>query len=210
MEVVMHTATHPQSSSSALRGRMGRGALVLGAHVAIIYGVAASLGIVRSPVQVEPMQAVLITETEPVEQKPLEPVKPELATPSAEVAPPELMIEVPIEEALPVEAVPENAITASAAPSSPPYADLAVTHSTQPVYPPASRRMNEEGVVALAVRVDERGRPIEVRVEQSSGFPRLDQAAVEGLRKWRFQAAVRDGAATSAWTTVRVRFRLDA
>ncbi len=33
---------------------------------------------------------------------------------------------------------------------------------------------------------------------------------VEGLRKWRFQAAVRDGVATRAWTTVRVRFRLDA
>lgn len=132
-----------RATDSSLRGRMGRGAIVVAAHVAVIYAVAASLGIVRSPISAEPMQAVMITETQP-EQKPLQPIKPELATPN------------------------------------------------------------------LAVLVDERGRPAEVRVQQSGGFPRLDQAAVEGLRRWRFQAAIRDGAAAPAWTTVRARFRLDA
>ena len=200
--------TLQQPGAAAVRGRLGRGAIVLGAHVALIYAVAASLGIVRSPVSVEPMQAVLITESEP-EQKPVEPVKPELETPQvAEVAMPDLpLVEIPVAET-PIEAPPvENAI--SVAPPAP-SANLAVTHSPQPAYPPASRRMGEEGVVALAVLVDERGRPLEVRVEQSSGHPRLDQAAAEGLRKWRFQAALREGAATRAWTTVRVRFRLDA
>jgi protein TonB len=208
MEVVMPTTTQPYHRSAvALRGRMGRGAIVLGAHIAVIYGVAASLGIVRSPVAVEPMQAVLITETEHVEPEPFEPLKPELATPQvAEVVLPDPVVEMPLEEA----PAPENAITMDPTPPAPPSMNLAVAHSTQPAYPPMSRRMNEEGVVALAVLVDERGRPAEVRVEHSSGFPRLDQAAVEGLRKWRFQAAVRDGVATRAWTTVRVRFRLDA
>lgn len=208
----MLTTARQNPDRTALRGRVGRGAIVLGAHVALIYGVAASLGIVRSPVEVDPMQAVLITETREVEQEPLKPLEPDLSTPQvAEVAMPEPVFEVPVEDAPPLEAPPANAITASPAPASgPPSVDLAVTHSTQPAYPPASRRMNEEGVVALAVLVDERGRPADVRVERSSGFPRLDQAAVEGLRKWRFQAAMQDGVATRAWTTVRVRFRLDA
>ncbi len=63
---------------------------------------------------------------------------------------------------------------------------------------------------ALAMLVDARGRPVEVRVQQSRGFPRLLQAAVEGLRQWRFKAAMRAGTATTAWISVRVRFRLDA
>ena len=159
----MRTQTQDNGAAS-LRSRLRPGAVVVAAHVAVIYAVAVSLGVVRSPV----------------------------------------------EEPLPVETIAENAITTSPEPASPPSADLAVTRGTQPAYPPASRRMGEEGVVALAVRVDERGRPVEVRVQQSSGFPRLDPAAVEGLRQWRFKAAMRDGAATTAWTSVRVRFRLDA
>ena len=200
-----------RTPASSLRGRIGRGAVVLGAHVALIYAVAASLGIVRSPVPVEPMQAALITETERVQEKPLQPPKPELDTPNVtEVALPDPVFEVPVEEAPPVDVPAENAITASAEPASPPSVDLAVRQSPQPAYPPQSRRLNEEGVVALAVLVDEQGRPMEVRVSKSSGFPRLDQAAIEGLRKWRFQAAMQQGVASRAWTTVRVRFRLDA
>lgn len=208
----MQTFTTPLARGQAapLRGRIGRGAIVLGAHVALIYAVAASLGIVRSPVPVEPMQAALITETEHVQEKPLQPPKPDLDTPNlAEVQLPDPVFEVPVDEA-PIEAPSENAITATAEPAAPPSVDLAVRQSPQPAYPPASRRLNEEGVVALAVLVDEQGRPVEVRVSHSSGFPRLDQAAMEGLRKWRFQAAMQAGVASRAWTTVRVRFRLDA
>jgi protein TonB len=195
--------------AASLRSRIGPGAVVFAAHVAVIYAVAVSLGVVRSPVAVAPMQAVLITETEKVEREPVKPVRPEIAQPN-EIAVAEPVFDVPVEEPLPVETVAENAITTSPEPAAPPSADLAVTRSSQPAYPPASRRNGEEGVVALAVLVDERGRPVEVKIEQGSGFPRLDQAAVEGLRQWRFKAAVRDGAATTAWTSVRVRFRLDA
>jgi periplasmic protein TonB len=197
------------SRAVPLRNRLGPGAVVVAVHVAVIYAVAVSLGIVRTPVAVAPMEAVMITETEKLEQEPIKPIRPEIAQPNlTEVVVPDPVVEVPVEEPLPVETVAENAITTSPEPAA--SADLAVTRSPQPAYPPTSRRMGEEGVVALAVLVDERGRPVEVRVQASSGFPRLDQAAVEGLRQWRFKAAVRDGAATTAWTSVRVRFRLDA
>ena len=55
---------------------------------------------------------------------------------------------------------------------------LSVTRRVEPVYPPASRRLDEHGAVRLRVLVDERGRPREVQIAKSSGFERLDQAAV--------------------------------
>ena len=50
-------------------------------------------------------------------------------------------------------------------------------------YPADSRAAGEQGVVVLRITVNASGRPIAVRVESSSGFPRLDRAAVEG--GWR-------------------------
>ena len=37
---------------------------------------------------------------------------------------------------------------------------------------------------------------------------RLDQAAMEAIRKWTFNPAVRDAQKVAAWTSVRVKFQL--
>jgi TonB family protein len=50
-------------------------------------------------------------------------------------------------------------------------------------YPSESRTAGEQGVVVLRITVNEKGRPIAVRVSVSSGFTRLDRAAIEG--GWR-------------------------
>jgi protein TonB len=86
---------------------------------------------------------------------------------------------------------------------------LSVTRRVEPVYPPASRRLDEEGVVRLRVLVDERGRPQEVQVAKSSGFDRLDQAAVTAVRRWQFSPAMQASGAVTAWTQVNVVFKLD-
>jgi protein TonB len=78
-----------------------------------------------------------------------------------------------------------------------------------PPYPPESRRAGEEGAVHLAVQVDARGRAVSVVVERSSGFPRLDRAATEAVRRWRFRPAMRSGVPVAASVTVPVRFRLN-
>jgi protein TonB len=80
---------------------------------------------------------------------------------------------------------------------------------TQPEYPPASRRAGEEGTVQLKVYVLESGRAGEVEVARSSGFPKLDEAAVnEVKRNWRFVAGKEDGKPVSMWHTFAVTFRL--
>jgi protein TonB len=45
-------------------------------------------------------------------------------------------------------------------------------------YPAASRGLKEQGTTKLRFCYDERGRPDEVTVDESSGFVRLDEAAV--------------------------------
>jgi protein TonB len=50
-------------------------------------------------------------------------------------------------------------------------------------YPAESRAAGEQGTVVLRIRVNTEGKPVEVTVISSSGFSRLDRAAVEG--GWR-------------------------
>ncbi len=80
---------------------------------------------------------------------------------------------------------------------------------TQPPYPPAARRLGEEGVVIVGVWVLPDGQVGDARIEASSGFTRLDAAAVEQARRWRLKAATRDTVPFAQWYSVRVVFRLD-
>jgi protein TonB len=81
---------------------------------------------------------------------------------------------------------------------------------TQPPYPAASVRFGEEGTVTLELRVARDGRVLDARVLRSSGFPRLDAAAIEEARRvWWLRPATEDGSTIEASYAVRVSFRLD-
>jgi periplasmic protein TonB len=72
----------------------------------------------------------------------------------------------------------------------PPKFDAAYLSNPAPPYPTLSKRMGEEGRVLLKVHVGVDGRPLDVSIAQSSGFPRLDDSARETvLRTWRFVPA---------------------
>lgn len=70
---------------------------------------------------------------------------------------------------------------------------VACPERTPPRYPPLSRRMGEEGTVVLRVELDVHGKVCAARVTGSSGFARLDDAALEAVRNWRCHPAQRDG-----------------
>ena len=57
-------------------------------------------------------------------------------------------------------------------------------------YPPESRAAGEHGVVILRLTVDGNGRPTTVSIAKSSGFPRLDRAAVEAGWRCRVRDAI--------------------
>ncbi|WP_153116685.1 energy transducer TonB [Rhodocyclus tenuis] len=67
-----------------------------------------------------------------------------------------------------------------------------------PDYPVTSRRIGEQGRTVLRVELDSDGRVADVRIAVSSGSERLDNAALNALRRWRCQPARRDGSAVRA------------
>jgi protein TonB len=77
-----------------------------------------------------------------------------------------------------------------------------------PIYPPRCLRMGIEGTVRVRVLVGEDGRPQEVTIGKSSGEAALDEAAMEAVRYWRFEAAQRNGVPVRAWAVVPIEFKL--
>lgn len=111
--------------------------------------------------------------------------------------------------------VPERALVArepgesSAAAAQPARVGAAYLSSPAPSYPLASRRAGEQGTVLLRVRVASDGSAASVAVEQSSGSPHLDAAALEAVKAWRFRPARRGADAIESWMLVPVVFRLE-
>jgi protein TonB len=78
--------------------------------------------------------------------------------------------------------------------------------SPDPLYPAAARAQALEGVVALDALVDATGKVAEVKA--ISGPMMLRQAAIDALRKWKYQPARVDGQPTAVHTNVNIRFAL--
>ena len=75
-------------------------------------------------------------------------------------------------------------------------------------YPRKSFIAGEEGRTRLRVLVGADGTVEDAKVEGSSGSQRLDQAAVELVRGWRYQPAIRDGIAVAARFPVNIEWKL--
>jgi protein TonB len=164
-----------------------------------------------------PIETRIIEEAPKPEDKP-PPPPPKIETPPPFVPPPEVAIEIPSDAAAttairqttqqaPV-AQPPPAPAAPSAPRTAPKSDPK-RPLTQPEYPPSSRRAGETGTVILEVYVLENGHAGDVRVKQSSGFPKLDEAAVrEVKRSWRLQPGTENGKPVAMWGQFAVTFKL--
>lgn len=109
-------------------------------------------------------------------------------------------------------APPPQAIAAPPAPPAPLIAarfDADYLHNPKPVYPALSRRQSEEGKVLLKVRVSAQGNALEVAVSKSSGFPRLDSAAIDAVTHWRFVPAKRGDETVDSSVIVPITFALE-
>jgi len=79
---------------------------------------------------------------------------------------------------------------------------------SEPVYPASVIRMGGEGTVVLSVQVLANGRVGEVRIERSSGNPKLDESAAREAKRWRLIPGTRDGVPVVLWKQIPIRFRL--
>ena len=75
-------------------------------------------------------------------------------------------------------------------------------------YPFWSRLWGQEGTTDLTLLVRADGTVDGVKVAQSSGSDRLDDAAVECVSKWHYRPAIKDGALTDVAWTARVVWSL--
>ncbi len=201
--------------------RMAAFVLVVIIHVLFIWVLASGLGKKVVEVVMGPVETRLIEELPDKEDEP-PPPPPEMETPPPYVPPPEISIDIPVDTG-PSTAISnvtsERPVAAPPPPVAKPVEHQAVrtppstqgkgARITQPEYPPASRRAGEEGTVQLQVFVLESGRAGEVKVAKSSGFPKLDEAAIKEVqRNWRFVPGKEDGKPVSMWHTFAVTFRL--
>jgi protein TonB len=92
---------------------------------------------------------------------------------------------------------------------TPPIFNADYLDNPAPRYPPLSRRSREQGRVLLRVLVTPGGSAQEIEVRDSSGHPRLDDAAREAVRQWKFVPAKRGDEPVAAWVLIPVSFKLE-
>lgn len=193
-------------------------ATIVGLHFGMFWLLNSGLSHQIIDVVLGPIETRMIEDAPKDDNEPPPPPPPKIETPPPFVPPPEIDI------AITPDAPPTNAIqqTTAVRPTAPPppvaqpapvprTAPKSDTRRplTQPEYPPSSRRAGEAGTVILEVYVLENGRVGEARVKQSSGFPRLDEAAVrEVKRSWRLVPGTENGKPVPMWGQFAVTFKL--
>ena len=149
-----------------------------------------------------PIPSKVSTLTEVAQATPVAPV----SAPTAPTPPAPTRVEAPPAPAPPL---PAPVVTA------PSKTDVSIPASysasnQKPIYPNMSKRLGEQGTVVLRVLVKADGSAGEVEVKSSSNYPRLDQAAIDAVKTWRFNPAKIDGKATDEWYQVPIPFKLQS
>jgi len=115
----------------------------------------------------------------------------------------------PPRPAAPVEPGPQQAAPAQpAGPRTVDASQLGWLVQPKPVYSNASRRAGEQGTAMIRVLVDVTGRPAQVSLQSSSGFPALDQSALSAVRAAQFRPYIQGGLPQAVLVVVPIRFVL--
>jgi protein TonB len=90
-----------------------------------------------------------------------------------------------------------------------PSSDADYLHNAKPTYPLHSRRLGEQGKVVVRVLIGADGMARKAEIRTSSGFDRLDQAALATAQRWRYVPGKRGGVAEAMWFNVPINFVLE-
>jgi protein TonB len=212
----------PQKGTARVAGFV----VVAGVHAALLYGLW-HYRILPPPAEAKTLFVSLLKETpriEPPKPKPppvklverIEPPPPQQIVAQAPVIQPDEPV------APPPPPAPQHVVEAPAELAPPPApprpaapvllgGELAVAcpQRTPPSYPAFSRRLGEEGKVVLRVELDETGRVERATIKTSSGYARLDDAALNAVMEWRCHPAQRDGQPVRAVALQPFNFALE-
>lgn len=90
-----------------------------------------------------------------------------------------------------------------------PSSDADYLQNPKPSYPALSRRLGEQGRVVVRVLIGVDGTAQQAEVDTSSGYDRLDQAALSTVRRWRYVPGRRGGVPEAMWFKVPINFVLE-
>ena len=90
-----------------------------------------------------------------------------------------------------------------------PSSDAEYLNNPKPPYPPMSKRLNEQGNVMVRIFIDADGLPQKAELQKTSGFERLDQAALSAVMKWRYIPGKRGGVPEAMWMGTTIKFILE-
>ena len=109
-------------------------------------------------------------------------------------------------------ATPPQSAAVSAAPTAPavqlPSSDADYLQNPEPKYPENSQRLNEQGTSTIRVLIGADGLPQRAEIGKSSGFDRLDRAALATVLRWRFVPGKRNGVPEAMWFSVPIVWKL--
>lgn len=90
-----------------------------------------------------------------------------------------------------------------------PSSDADYLQNPKPAFPAISRRLNEQGKTTVRVLIGADGQPQRAEIGKSSGFPRLDDAALATVMRWRYVPGKRGGIAEAMWFDVPLNWVIE-
>jgi protein TonB len=189
--------------------------LVVLFHLALGYALVNGLARKITQTIIPPVEIAQIDKPKVDDKPPPPPPKIEEVKPY--VPPPEFVdIQAPVEQT--------TAITQVTSTNKPPPAPVAAAkqvprtsirmdpkhplHIGEEYYPDASKRNNEEGTCRVQVHVTADGRITDATVQQSSGFPRLDEACLKGVKGQRMLPATEEGKPVESTAVLPITWKL--
>jgi protein TonB len=211
---------HPRASGRRFTGLVVTVAL----HIVLVYAMIHGLARKIVEVVLPPLETKIIEEVKPpAPDKPPPPPPPKLVQPPPPfIPPPEVRIQMPAQQAPAITVTPTPpppapvVIAPAPPPPAPPPPVQLVSHPEtipesceRPPYPAAWRRAGEAGEVRLKLFVETNGRVLEARIEKTSGYRRLDEAAREAALECKYRPGMgSDGKPMRAWVTKIYAWRL--
>jgi len=81
-------------------------------------------------------------------------------------------------------------------------------HSPFPAYPPELLARRIQATVVLRLKIATDGTVAEATVHRTSGYAAMDQAALTGVKSWKFKPAMKNGKFVSTWMQLEYNFNL--
>jgi len=193
--------------------------VIIGLHVFIAWALATGLARRAIELVAPPIQTEVVEEVKKEDQPP-PPPPPQMERPPVEIPPPDVAIEVPVEtQTTAIQDVTDKPVPKAPPPPPPPAPKRNLVApkpgknfpTAEEYYPPASKRLGEEGSANVHVCVGPNGKLTEdPTLAQTSGSARLDDGALKLAKaaSGHYQPGTEDGTPTTSCTVFKIKFEL--